>query len=566
MGEARIGGHVVADCLRRHGVSHVFGVPGESMVPVLDGLQEGGGVTTIVTRHEEGAAIMAEAYAKASGQVGVCFGARGVGAAHLSIGLHTAQQDSTPLLALIGLVPTEDEHREAFQEMDVPAFVRPVTKWAARVDRADRLPELVARAFHVARSGRPGPVVLALPEDVLYARTEAETARPTDPIRGPAPDPVAVGRAVELLANAQRPAILAGGGVVRAGAQALLVQLAEALQAPVQTAWRRCDAFPNDHPLYLGPLGFGVGPDRVPALRDADVLLAAGTRLGELTTCGFRLPRPETRLIHLDICPEVIGAIFPAEVALAADAGLGLEALLAGVVARGPLDAALPSRRERSAANLRLRAEYRRWTTPREPESFDGDRVDPEGVVAALRRELPPEAALVADAGNFSGWFQRYWQFLRPHTFFGPISGAMGYALPACVGVGRALADRPVVGICGDGGFLMTVGELETAVRTGARFTLLVFNNFMYGTIRQHQNLHFPGRTAGTELGNPDIAALARSFGCHAERVERDAEVVPALRGALAHQGVAVVELLQRRERLSAYADWGRTVSDGAPA
>jgi acetolactate synthase-1/2/3 large subunit len=554
VGGSLIGGHVVAECLRRHGVRHIFGVPGESVVPVLDGLQDAGGLTAVVTRHEEGAAVMAEAYAKATGSVGVCFGARGVGAAHLSIGLHTALQDSTPLVALVGEVPTGFEHREAFQEMDVPAFLRPTTKWAGRVDRPERLPELLARAFHLARSGRPGPVALALPEDVLYARTEAEPCGPTGEPWRPAPDPEAVRRAAGLLLAAQRPAILAGGGVLRAGAQAELARLAEALAAPVHTAWRRYDAFPNDHPLYLGPLGLGVRPDFVPALRDADAVLAAGTRLGECSTCGYRLPRPGTKLVHLDVAPEVIGAWYPAAVGVVADARLGLAALADEVERRAALGEGASSRAARAAANERLRAEYVRWATPGDADGFDGAPVDPEGVVAALARELPPEAAIVTDAGNFSGWFQRYWRYRRPKTYFGPTSGAMGYAVPGCLGVALALPDRPVVGLVGDGGLLMTAGELETAVRSGAAFTLLVFNNFMYGAIRMHQNLHFPGRPGGTDLGNPDFAALARSFGCHAERVERDADVGPALRRALGSGRVAVVELVTRRERLSAYA------------
>ncbi|WP_264844746.1 thiamine pyrophosphate-dependent enzyme [Caldinitratiruptor microaerophilus] len=540
-------GRAVAEIIRRHGVTHVFCVPGESYLPVIDAFYDMPDVQLVLNRHEGGSVFCAEGYAKASGRAGVAMATRGVGAGNLAIGVHTARQDSTPLVVLLGQVPTRFLHREAFQEVDLAAFFRPVAKWAVQVEHPARVPELVAQAFRVATAGRPGPVVVALPEDVLDREVDFRPpAPPPRPRPRPAPDEVE--SAVRLLLDAERPGILAGGGVLRAGATPVLVQFAEALAAPVFAGFRRFDVFPNDHPLFLGGLGMATRPEIVDFVRSRDVLLVVGSRLTEFTTQGYTLPAPETRVIQVDIAPEVIGAVCDVEVGIVADAGMALGDLLEAVRA-SDFPGSDRHRHRREAAGA-LRAVYERITAPR--PMAESEPVDPEGVMHDLQAILPPEAAIVTDAGNFSGWPARFYRFRRPGTHFGPISGAMGYGLPAAIGVAMATPGRPVVCLAGDGGFLMTANELETAVRHRVPVVSIVFHNGMYGTMRMHQERRYPGRPIGWALGDPGFADLARAMGAHGERVERNRDFPAALRRALAAGGPAVMELITRPERLSA--------------
>ncbi|WP_029421296.1 thiamine pyrophosphate-dependent enzyme [Alicyclobacillus macrosporangiidus] len=532
----RSGGHAVVEVLAREGVRHVFSVPGESYLGVLDGLYQHPSIRLIVNRHEGGASFMAEAYAKASGEVGVCAATRGVGSANLAIGLHTAMQDSTPVVALLGQIERPFKYREAFQEVDLAAWFSHICKWAVQIDDAARIPELLHRAFAVARSGRPGPVVVALPHDMLEDSCDAPALQPYR-IPAPAAPAEAVAEVWEAVRRADRPVILAGGGVLRAGATPQLVALAERLQIPVVTAFRRFDAFPNTHPCYIGWLGFGPAPHVLEAIRSADLVLAIGTRFSQVTTQDYRLLSPQSRLIHVDIAPEVLGRVYPPSIPVVSDAARFLDALLRLVPSGQPESAAA-----RAAWVADLHQRYLAHSTP--PADSREDMVDLDGFMHDLNRFLPEDAILTSDAGNFFGWLVRYRRFDHPGTYVGPTSGAMGYGLPAAIGAKLAHPDRLVVSFSGDGGFLMTVQELETAVRHQVPVVAVVVNNHLYGTIRAHQERQFPGRVVGTELGNPNYAELAKTFGAFGVRVTRNQDVLPALEEAAAAGRPAVVEVM----------------------
>jgi acetolactate synthase-1/2/3 large subunit len=535
----------LAGSLREHGVRRVFGVPSESFTVFMDALLDEPGPAFVAARQEGGAAFMAEAYAAASGEIGVVLGGRAVGAANLSIGVHTARENSTPMLVLVGQVDSRHRGREAFQEAALADFLRPLAKHAVEESDPRRMPETIARALSLAVSGRPGPVVLSLPEDVFTGQVDAAPARP---VRVPRPRPSAaeVQACHDLLAAAQRPLIIAGAGVRLSGAEARLVRFAERWGVPVVAAWRRHDVFPGDHPLYAGHLQLGAHPEIAATVREADVLLALGTRLGEITSQRYTAISPGQRIAQVDIEPSMIGKSHAVELGVVADLGEALEALLAA----GP-----PPREPSAWARERRTACERAMAVPAEEHA---DRVDNRQIIRMLRAGLPDDAVLTNDAGNFSGWLHAFFSFRAPHTYIGAASGAMGYGLPAAIGAKLAHPDRPVVALSGDGGFLMTVQELETAVRLRLPLVVLVFNNNMYGTIRMHQERRYPSRVIGTDLGNPDLVALAASFGAFGARVGADAEFPGVLREALAQDRPAVVEIRTDPEQISVW----RTITE----
>lgn len=534
------GGHWVVRVLEKEGVKKVFCVPGESFLGVLDGLYAHPDIQLISARHEGGAAFMAEGYAKASGDVGVCMATRAVGAANLAIGIHTAYQDSTPLVALIGQVERPFKGKEAFQEVDLAAFFSHVCKWTVEIDRTERIPELLHRAFHVARSGRPGPVLVALPHDMLEEEAEWRESAPyrVSPIR---PNRESVEQALEHLSTAERPLIIAGGGVIRSRATPLLVQLAEILQVPVVTAFRRFDAFPNHHPCYAGWLGFGTPRYLLDYIKNADVVIALGTRFSQVTTQDYQLLPSETRLIHVDSSPDVIGKVYPPALPIVADVREFLTDLIKHAY---PLET---SNRQRIVSELHAKYLDFSGTKPDYADAY----VDLDGLMHDLVRRLPKDAMITNDAGNFFGWLCRYYRFEKEHTYIGPTSGAMGYGMPAAIGAKLAQPDKLVVSFSGDGGFMMTVQEFETAVRYQIPILSIVVNNNLYGTIRAHQEKHFPNRVIGTELTNPDFAELAKLLGGHGERVRRNADFLPALERALAANRPSVIEVLTNPDILS---------------
>lgn len=533
------GAQAVVEQLKREGVRFAFTVPGESFLSILDVLYDTDEIELVATRHEEGAAFMAEAVGKLDQRPALCMATRGVGSTNMGIALHTAYQDSTPMLAIIGQVETPYRSREAFQEVELAPFFAHICKWTAEVQRTDRLPEFIHEAVRRSISGRPGPVLLAIPTDILDEEFDYtdDHFRPAATVPRSAPVDGDIDRAIDLLLHAERPLILAGGGVIASGATDSLIAFAEATSIPVVAAFRRYHAFPNHHPLYLGAMGLGSPPSVAARIRDADVLLALGTRLNEFTTATYTIPTPRTQIIHIDSNPDTIGANFPPAVGIVSDAREALLALHAALAER--TDDRLEARRVAVAAE---RAAFAAISTP--PTIAARTPVDPSGVMADIARLLPPETIIIGDAGNFWGWFGRYHSFAPPGAFLGPTSGAMGYAMPAAVGAAFARPGTPVLAVAGDGGFLMTGQELETAVRHKLPIIALVFNNRSYGTIRMHQERTYPGRVSATALGPVDFALFARSLGAHGERVFDNRDFAPALERALALRAPTLIEVL----------------------
>jgi acetolactate synthase-1/2/3 large subunit len=529
----RRGGRILVDQLRLHGADAVFCVPGESFLEVLDALYDlGEAVRLVVCRQEGGAAAMAGAYGRVTGRPGVCLVSRAPGATNAASGVDMAFRDSAPMLLVVGLVPRAVAGREAFQELDVGPFFGQMAKWAARVDDPARLPELVARAFEVATSGRPGPVVLGVPEDVLAADAEVADARVYRPVQ-PSPGPADLERLGALLAAARRPLVLAGGGGWTATASADLRAFAEASELPVAASWRSQDVLDNRSPSYAGHAGLAADPRLAERVRAADLLVAVGPRLGEITTGGYRLldvPRPRQRLVHVHPDLAELGRVYQPD--LPVNAGVaGFAAALRDL----PPTANPPW----SAWTTQAHQDYLAWSEP--PPGAAA--LDLARVVAVLRERLPDDTIVANGAGNFSIWLHRFWRYTSFGSQLGPRGGAMGYGLPAAVAAKLACPDRPVVAVTGDGDFLMTGQELATAVRHALPVLVVLVNNGLYGTIRMHQERAHPGRMVGTDLVNPDFAALARAYGAHGEVVERTGEFPAALDRALASAGPALLEL-----------------------
>lgn len=527
---SRTGGQILVDALRTHGVDLVFGVPGESYLAVLDALHDSP-IRFIVNRHEGGAAFMADAYGKLSGRPGICFVTRGPGATNAAIGVHTAQQDSTPMILFIGQVGNDFVEREAFQEIDYRRMYGSMVKWAAQIDRADRIPEYVAHAFQCATSGRPGPVVLALPEDMLSDRAEVADGRPYHAVQA-APAAAQMEQLRALLAASRQPLLLLGGGGWDAQACADIQRFAENNALPVACAFRFQDLFDNRHPHYAGDVGIGINPRLAERIRTSDLILAIGPRLGEMTTGGYTLleaPCPRQKLVHVHSGAEELGRVYQAELMI----NSGMPQIAAALASMPPVAAAW------QATVAAARADYEAWQ--QEPPVFrdTGAPLNLWEVVRTLQATLPADTILTNGAGNFATWAHRFWRYGGFRTQLAPTSGAMGYGVPAAVaaaiigesGGGR----RMVLNFAGDGDFMMTGQELATAVQYRAPALFIVFNNGAYGTIRMHQEREFPGRVSGTELHNPDFAALAKSYGAHGEAVSATAEFAPALQRALEH-------------------------------
>jgi acetolactate synthase I/II/III large subunit len=527
------GGQILVQSLLAQGVDHVFCVPGESHLAVLDGLYDARDrIRLIVCRHESGASNMADAYGKLTGRPGIALVTRGPGATNASIGIHTASQDSTPLVLLVGQVPRGFADREAFQEIDYRRMFGQMAKWVAQVDDPRRVPEYVSHAFYAATSGRPGPVVLALPEDMLTEQAEAAAAPHYQRVAAaPAAEQIATLSA--LLGAARRPIAILGGSGWTNPACADLRRFAEAWQLPVACAFRFQDLFDNDHPQYAGDVGIGINPKLAARIREADLALALGPRLGEMTTSGytlFEVPVPRQTLVHAHAGAEELGRVYAADLAIHS----GVPELAAALAQLGP--AAPPPWADETAA---ARAEYVAWNTPvRVPGPLQMAEV-----VRYLRERLPPDAIVANGAGNFSAWVHRFYRYRRFKTQVAPTSGAMGYGVPAAVAAKVVHPDRIVVAFTGDGDFLMSGQELATAVQHDLPVILLLVNNGSYGTIRMHQERQYPGRVYGTRLDNPDFAAYARAFGASGEVVETTEQFPPAFERALSAGRPALLEL-----------------------
>jgi acetolactate synthase-1/2/3 large subunit len=540
-------GEAAVEMLAAAGVRRLYTVPGESFLEVLDAAERHPDLALVSTRHESGASFMAEAEAKLTGIPAVAMATRGVGASNLAIGVHTARQDSTPMVVLLGHVESGFLDREAFQEVDLAAFYAQITKWSVTAPRADRLPELVRRGLGIATSGRPGPVAISVPADLFGEEIPDFSPEPPPTTSLASPSAEELRHLARSLRNAERPVILAGGGARDAREE--LVRVAESFRVGVYAAFRRQDVFPNDHPLYLGHLGLGVPPETLEALREADVVLVAGCRLDEVTTQSYTLPGAGCEKIQVDTDPDTIGAGMPVHRGMVAE----IRAALSALARLAPQE---PPRRDWSAA----RRAYIQSSTVRESRSGGG--IDPSQVVARMNEVFPEDAIFTNDAGNFSGYLHRYRRFRHPRAQLAPANGAMGYAVPAAVAAKLAAPERTVVAVAGDGGFLMTGQEIETAVRYGANVKVVVFRNGMHGTIAMHQARAF-GRVAGTEIGAVDLAAYARALGARGFTAGSPEEVEPALRKAAATEGVAVVDVVTDRDLISPTSRLSELIHEG---
>ncbi len=528
----RTGAQILVDQLKIHAADTVFCVPGESYLAVLDALYDANSIRLVTCRQEGGAAMMADAYGKLTGEPGICMVTRGPGATNASAGLHVAMQDSTPLILFIGQIARGTVEREAFQEIDYRRMFGQLAKWVAEIDDPRRIPEFLSRAFHTATSGRPGPVVLALPEDMLTEVVEVADAQPYRRVETwPGEAPMA--RLAELLAAAKRPFLLLGGSAWDADSVTAIERFATANALPVGCAFRRQDRFDNTHPCYAGDVGIGINPKLAQRIKESDLLIAVGPRLGEMTTGGYTLldiPTPKQPLVHVHADPEELGRVYQTVLPInATPRAFARAAAALKPVANPPWAAATA-------------AAHQDYLAARRPPRSPGD-IQLGEIMLWLDEHLPADAIFTNGAGNFATWVHRFHQYRRFGSQLAPTSGSMGYGFPAAVAAKIVHPDRAVICVAGDGDFLMTGQELATAVHRRLGVIVLLVNNGMYGTIRMHQERHHPGRVIGTDLSNPDFAALARAYGAYGEVVERTADFAAAFERARAAGVPAILEL-----------------------
>ena len=544
--KGRPGGRILVDQLVRQGVDRLTCVPGESFLAVLDALHDAS-IDVLVCRQEGGAAIMAEAYGKLTGRPGICFVTRGPGSMNGSHGVHIAAQDSTPMIMFIGQVERGMREREAFQELDYKSVFGSIAKWVVEIDHAERVPELVARAFRVAMQGRPGPVVVSLPEDVLTEVADVVDA-PRVEAADTAPGDADMKQLGELLRAAKRPFMMVGGSRWSADACRSIAAFAERAGIPVAASFRRASLFPADHPNFAGDLGIGPNPKLAARIKDSDLLLLVGGRLSEISSASYTLleiPAPKQRLVHVHPGAEELGRVYQPALAIQSSP-IAFAAKLASLEVGG---------RTNAEAAATAHADYLAWSdNPRKlPGKFQYGEV-----MCWLRERLPADAIVCNGAGNFAGWIHRFYRFRQYATQLAPTSGSMGYGLPASVMAKRTHPGRAVVAFAGDGDFLMNGQEFATAVQYDVPIVVVIIDNGMYGTIRMHQENHYPKRVSATALKNPDFAALAKAYGGHGERVETTEEFAPAFERALKSGKPSILHCLLDQEAITA----SRTLSE----
>ncbi len=537
---SRTGGEILADQLIIQGCDRLFTVPGESFLAVLDALHDRtGAIETVICRQEGGVSFMACADGAMTGQPGIAFVTRGPGATNASIGVHVAHQDSQPMILFIGDVARGDRDREGFQEVNFMQMFGPLAKWVARIDDAQRIPEYIARAYATAISGRPGPVVLVLPEDMLRDRLATpdrpKVTRPSQPVCTDA-----MQQMMAMLRAAQNPIAIIGGADWTQEAGKNLQAFAETIGLPIACAFRRQDAFPNDSTVYAGNLGYGPNPQLIERVKNADLVVAIGARLGEATTDGYTVISPDhpgQKLIHIHPDPDELNSVYRTDLAIAADM---TEFCKAAALWGGDLP--------RFAHGVEAHHQWLQWSVPQE----NGAALDLGACVAAMRQSCPADTIICNGAGNFSGWWHRYWPYGPMPSQLAPTAGAMGYGVPAAIAAALRFPDRNVVAVAGDGDFLMNGQELATAAQYGANLLILVIDNSGYGTIRMHQERDYPARPSGTQLNNPDFATFGKAFGAWTATVEKTDEFAPALEQAMARTGIRLLHLKTDMEYLTA--------------
>ena len=524
----KTGGELIVACLKTQGVERVFSVPGESYLAVLDGLYQSG-IQNIVARQEGGAAMMAEADGKLTGRPGIAMVTRGPGACNASAGVHIAKQDSTPMILFVGQIGRDMKGREAFQEVDYRAMFGDLAKWVEEIDDVSRIPEVISHAYHVAMSGRPGPVVLALPEDMLRDSTNAMSG-PRVEVASPAPDAQAVDNFEKLLKGSKKPLLVLGGSRWTQEDVEKCQVFSEKTGLPVACTFRRHALFDNEHPNYLGDIGFSAPPALREAFEEADLLIFLGCRFSEVPSGGFTLldiPSPQKKLVHIHPGPEELGRIYAADLSINATPGAFLDAI-------SDINVKFDPPAEAHASYL----EYS------DPKPSQNSHVDNTQVMRTLKKHLPSDAIMTNGAGNYAIWLQRFWRHHRKDSYLGPISGSMGYGLPAAVAAKARHPDRTVVCFAGDGCFQMTSQEFGTIVQEDLAIIVLIFDNQSYGTIRMHQEKRYPDRVSGTTMKNPDFASIAKAYGGFGARVETNAEFEPALQEAMNSNGPAIIQII----------------------
>jgi Thiamine pyrophosphate-requiring enzymes [acetolactate synthase, pyruvate dehydrogenase (cytochrome), glyoxylate carboligase, phosphonopyruvate decarboxylase] len=538
----RSGGQILVEQLRLHGVDTMFGVPGESFLAVLDALHDHSNTMRfVICRQEGGAAMMADAYGKTTGRPGICMVTRGPGATNASAGVHVAYQDSTPMILFIGQVGRDMMEREAFQEIDYRRMFGQMAKWVAQIDDATRIPEFIGRAFSVAMSGRPGPVVLALPEDMLTDVVECSDGRPVVPAEAH-PSDQQMAQVKAMLQAAERPMMIVGGGGWSETVRQKVQAWAEASNIAVGAVFRRQDYIDNDSPVYAGDVGIGINPKLQQRIKDSDLLLVMGAKLGEMATGGYTMidiPVPGQKLIHIHAGPEELNRVYQADLPINASN----RAFAAALEKLGPVKGSAKWAEQVKAA----RVDYEAWQKP----TVSPGNVQMAEIVRWLAANLPPDAVLANGAGNYATWLHRFHRYRRHSSQLAPTSGSMGYGVPAAVAAKLINPQRTVVAFAGDGCFLMTGQEFATALQYGANIIIVVVNNGMYGTIRMHQEREYPTRISGTTLRNPDFAAYARAFGGHGETVERTEDFAEAFKRAQASNKPAIIEIKLDPEALT---------------
>ena len=529
------GGALIVDALEAHGVKQLFCVPGESYLEVLDALHDSTIVATSA-RQEGGAAMMAEAWGKLHGSPGICFVTRGPGATNASAGIHVAQQDSTPMILFIGQINSQLRHREAFQEVDYGQYLGSMAKWVAEIDSPDRIIEMVSRAWSVATSGRPGPVVLVLPEDTLSGTAISTKIKPFEVLET-YPSSADLQHLANLLEQANKPIIIMGGSRWDADSVAHIEAFVERFKVPVACSFRRQMLFNHNHPNYAGDVGLGINPDLKSAISDADLVMLMGGRFSEVPSQNYQLlgvHDTQQQLIHIHASAEELGRVYRADLAIHASP----KALAKGLSQLNPTQKTTPERFDHLA---RCHKNYQNWSSL--PTEAHPGEVQMPAIMAHLATSLPKNAIITNGAGNYATWIHRFWKFSEYGTQLAPTSGSMGYGLPAAVAAKMAFPNKTVIAFAGDGCFQMTMQEFGTAVQENAAIVLLVIDNGMYGTIRMHQELHFPDRISVTNLVNPDFCALAKAYGAYAFQVTNSDQFPQALSAAIAAKKPALIHI-----------------------
>ena len=554
----RHGGKLLADQLAIHGCELAFCVPGESYLPLLDGLYDHPDVRVVTCRHEASAANAAEATGKLTGRPGVCMVTRGPGATHAAVGVHTARQDSSPMILFVGQVARAHQRREAFQEIDCQEVFGTLAKGVFELDAAERIPEIVAAAFSLATSGRQGPVVISLPEDVLAEECAAPDATPYM-AQQPSPSAQDISALTTLLSQAERPLVIVGGGPWDAEAAGRFTDWVQACGLPALASFRRQDTIDNRLACYAGDAGLGINPRLAGRIREADLVIAVGTRLTEVETSGYtllRVPVPEQTLVHVHPDPDELGSVYQPRLGILS----GVRSFAAAVDADGRV-----SGERWSEWTAGARADYEAWSEPPQTPSTESG-VDLGEVIRVLRTELPEDAIVCSGAGNYTVWIHRFFRYRKWGTQAAPQSGAMGYGVPAALAAQLLYPERTVIALAGDGCFQMAAPELATIAQEGLPIVVIVANNRMLGTIRMHQERRYPGRVIGTDLINPDFTALARAFGLAAERVERTDDFAAALARARESVGPALIELRTDPQALTPAASLEQVRAQGLAA